>query len=64
METSELRRVVKFKYIRHPLWILGLHGYIFNAEWYSKNGAVYIMQNMSRSNKKHFERTSSMYSNS
>lgn len=39
---TELRRAVKFEYIRHPPWILGLHRYILNAKRYSKNGAVYI----------------------
>ena len=44
METPGLQRAVKFKYIRHPPWILGLHRYILNVE---TNGAVYITRILS-----------------
>lgn len=41
METLELQRALKFEYIQHPPWILGLYWYSLNARQYSKNRAVY-----------------------
>lgn len=49
MKTLELQRAVKFEYIRHPPWILGLYWYSLNARQYSRNGAVYITRIVSAS---------------